>query len=286
MAGGGVLVLTAVVLFVPADLRAAALALALIAGLVVCLFVLDEIRTQEKARQRGQRVKPLVRRMQYWMRSTPGRLTVGLGAILVGGMALLAWWPADPPPQAAGTPVSAAPVPPVPAAVPTPPNPASATPRLPMPTASVPVPTVTQVARAAVPTSAVAPVVAGKTGAAAAPAALDEIERSVRAWARDWSSRDVEAYLAAYSPDFTPASGISRDHWVQQRRERLAKARNPQVSLERLVISVQGSDQARVQFQQRYQAIGMDETITKTLGLVRSPDGRWRIRSEVAGVMP
>lgn len=112
---------------------------------------------------------------------------------------------------------------------------------------------------------------------------LGDIDRAVRTWASAWSAQNVEAYLAAYSPDFVPASGARRDQWVQQRRERIGKARNPQVSLDRMVISTQGPDTARVQFQQRYQASGMDETISKTLVMVRAPDGRWLIRSEVAG---
>lgn len=284
---GGLLVLALILLLVPADLRAAALALALIAGLVVLLFAMDEIRTQEKARQRGQRVKPLHRRIRYAMQATPVRvLAAGCAVVLLGAIAWVWLLPGDADTRQAELPRSAA----------APASAASAASRLPlpmpMPTASVPVPTVT------VPVTPAAPAVAAAAPAAvAAPPALavgggrpsgtspdlGDIDRAVRTWASAWSAQNVEAYLAAYSPDFVPASGVRRDQWVQQRRERIGKARNPQVSLDRMVISTQGPDTARVQFQQRYQASGMDETISKTLVMVRAPDGRWLIRSEVAG---
>ena len=284
---GGLLVLALILLLVPSDLRAPALALALIAGLVVLLFAMDEIRTQEKARQRGQRVKPLHRRIRYVMQTTPARvLAAACAVVLLGAIAWVWLLPDDADTRQAELPRSAA----------APARAASAASRLPlpmpMPTASVPVPTVT------VPVTPAAPAVAAAAPAAvAAPPALavgggrpsgtspdlGDIDRAVRTWASAWSAQNVEAYLAAYSPDFVPASGVRRDQWVQQRRERIGKARNPQVSLDRMVISTQGPDTARVQFQQRYQASGMDETISKTLVMVRAPDGRWLIRSEVAG---
>ena len=284
---GGLLVLALILLLVPSDLRAPALALALIAGLVVLLFAMDEIRTQEKARQRGQRVKPLHRRIRYVMQTTPARvLAAACAVVLLGAIAWVWLLPGDADTRQAELPRSAA----------APARAASAASRLPlpmpMPTASVPVPTVT------VPVTPAAPAVAAAAPAAvAAPPALavgggrpsgtspdlGDIDRAVRTWASAWSAQNVEAYLAAYSPDFVPASGVRRDQWVQQRRERIGKARNPQVSLDRMVISTQGPDTARVQFQQRYQASGMDETISKTLVMVRAPDGRWLIRSEVAG---
>jgi len=282
---GGLLVLALILLLVPSDLRAPALALALIAGLVVLLFAMDEIRTQEKARQRGQRVKPLHRRIRYVMQTTPARvLAAACAVVLLGAIAWVWLLPDDADTRQAELPRSAA----------APARAASAASRLPlpMPTASVPVPTVT------VPITLAAPAVAAAAPAAvAAPPApavgggrpsgpspdLGDIDRAVRTWASAWSAQNVEAYLAAYSPDFVPASGVRRDQWVQQRRERIGKARNPQVSLDRMVISTQGPDTARVQFQQRYQASGMDETISKTLAMVRAPDGCWLIRSEVAG---
>ncbi len=283
---GGLLVLALILLLVPSDLRAPGLALALIAGLVVLLFAMDEIRTQEKARQRGQRVKPLHRRIRYVMQTTPARvLAAACAVVLLGAIAWVWLLPDDADTRQSELPRSAA----------APARAASATSRLPlpMPTASVPVPTVT------VPVTPAAPAAAAAAPAAvAAPPApamvgggrpsgpspdLGDIDRAVRTWASVWSAQNVEAYLAAYSPDFVPASGLRRDQWVQQRRERIGKARNPQVSLDRMVISTQGPDTVRVQFQQRYQASGMDETISKTLVMVRAPDGRWLIRSEVAG---
>ena len=282
---GGLLVLALILLLVPSDLRAPALALALIAGLVVLLFAMDEIRTQEKARQRGQRVKPLHRRIRYVMQTTPARvLAAACAVVLLGAIAWVWLLPDDADTRQAELPRSAA----------APARAASAASRLPlpMPTASVPVPTVTVPVTPAAPAVAAAPPAAVATPPAIAVGGgrpsgtspdLGDIDRAVRTWASAWSAQNVEAYLAAYSPDFVPASGVRRDQWVQQRRERIGKARNPQVSLDRMVISTQGPDTARVQFQQRYQASGMDETISKTLVMVRAPDGRWLIRSEVAG---
>ncbi|QFZ86363.1 hypothetical protein GFK26_28155 [Variovorax paradoxus] len=128
-------------------------------------------------------------------------------------------------------------------------------------------------AAAPVPSSAAAPVVA------ASPVAhLAEVEAAVRAWAAAWSARDVERYLAAYAPDFTPARGQTRERWEADRRARITGKSRISVGIEGLVISIQGTS-ASAEFRQVYRADALTETDRKTLELQRMGT-RWLIRKE------
>lgn len=112
-------------------------------------------------------------------------------------------------------------------------------------------------------------------------ASLAEVETAVRAWAAAWSARDVERYLAAYAPDFTPARGQTRERWEADRRARITGKSRISVGIEGLVISIQGTS-ASAQFRQVYRADALTETDRKTLELQRVGP-RWLIRKESAG---
>jgi ketosteroid isomerase-like protein len=103
----------------------------------------------------------------------------------------------------------------------------------------------------------------------------------VRAWAAAWSARDVVRYLAAYAPDFTPPRGQDRKAWEADRRARITDKTTISVSIDSLVISVQGQA-ASASFQQTYSADKLREKSRKTLELQRVGN-QWLIRKESAG---
>lgn len=106
--------------------------------------------------------------------------------------------------------------------------------------------------------------------------------KAVSDWAAAWSSNDIEAYFAAYAPDFQPSDGSSREQWTQLRTQRIAKPRRIAVSV--LQPSVRPLDDGRMQvsFRQQYRSGKLEEVGNKTLILVKSAD-RWLIQQERTG---
>lgn len=140
-------------------------------------------------------------------------------------------------------------------------------------------------ASAPAPAAAASPTPSAAPAAAASPAApasgIAEVETAVRAWAAAWSARDVERYLAAYAPDFTPARKQDRKRWEAERRTRIANKSAISVGVEDLVISVSGQT-ASARFKQVYSAGKLKSTDRKTLELQRV-GSQWLIRKESIG---
>lgn len=103
------------------------------------------------------------------------------------------------------------------------------------------------------------------------------IEAAVARWAKAWSARDVDAYLAAYASDYT-ADGLSRNAWEAQRRVRVGGPRFVDVQLSDLAVDQQG-DTAIATFRQAYRSDRFSSTVTKTLKLVQK-NGQWLITEE------
>jgi ketosteroid isomerase-like protein len=144
------------------------------------------------------------------------------------------------------------------------------------PAATAPAPAAS--AAAATPAPAPAPAAAS---AAAPSTGIAEVETAVRAWAAAWSARDVDRYLAAYAPDFTPARKQDKKRWEAERRTRIANKSAISVAVEDLVISVSGQT-ASARFKQVYSADKLKSTDRKTLELQRVGD-KWLIRKESTG---
>ena len=114
--------------------------------------------------------------------------------------------------------------------------------------------------------------------AAAKPAGAELIE-AVQAWAKAWSSKDVDAYLAFYANDFKTPNGEPRDDWAKGRRQRISGPKSIAVTIDTPKVSVAGDGQASVTFRQGYRSDVIKSTSTKTLVMVKS-DGRWLIQQE------
>jgi tetratricopeptide (TPR) repeat protein len=117
----------------------------------------------------------------------------------------------------------------------------------------------------------------------AAKPANAELLDTVNGWAKAWSSKNVEAYLAYYARDFKTPGGETRADWEKARRARINAPKSITVVIEGPKVSIAGEGQASVTFRQGYRSdVVKSTTTTKTLVLAKS-DGRWRIQQERVG---
>lgn len=114
-----------------------------------------------------------------------------------------------------------------------------------------------------------------------AAADLKQVEAAVGNWAAAWSARDVPGYLAAYTPDFIPASGGGRKAWEEDRKMKILGKSKISVKISAIVISVDGNS-ASARFRQDYNADALQTSTRKTLGFVKRGN-RWLISKEVSG---
>jgi tetratricopeptide (TPR) repeat protein len=116
---------------------------------------------------------------------------------------------------------------------------------------------------------------------AAAPGSAEIIE-TVNAWAKAWSAKNVDAYLAFYGKDFKTPGGEARGEWEKTRRQRISAPKSIAVSIEAPKVSV-ADGKASVTFRQSYRSDVLKATsTTKTLVLAKA-DGRWLIQQERVG---
>jgi Flp pilus assembly protein TadD/ketosteroid isomerase-like protein len=161
------------------------------------------------------------------------------------------------------------------------PSPAKPSPA-PAPVAAPPAPAVT---KPPAPASAPGVVAAASKPAAASTTATDrgaaaqEAQAAALAWASAWSAKDVPAYLAAYTPEFS--GGKSRKAWEEERRARIVGKSSISVTLSDVEARMQG-DKAIVQFRQHYSADALKVSSRKTLEMVKV-GGRWLIQKESTG---
>jgi len=102
---------------------------------------------------------------------------------------------------------------------------------------------------------------------------------TVEGWARAWSSKDVDKYLAYYAGDFRTPKGEPRGNWEAARREQITKPRIIAVELVDPKVTLVDPNHATVAFKQNYRADDYRSSGRKTLALVRQGD-RWLIQQE------
>ena len=135
-----------------------------------------------------------------------------------------------------------------------------------------------------------APSAAAPSPAAPAPAtasggadagARQEVVNAVQEWARAWSSKNMTAYLGAYSADFDPPGNRSRMAWEEDRRARIVPKGSITVDVSDLDIKVNGN-RATAVFRQNYKAGSLVSNSRKTLEMAKEGD-RWLILRESSG---
>ena len=131
--------------------------------------------------------------------------------------------------------------------------------------------------------AAVEPAKAAAEKPAAPKAANAEILDAVNAWAKAWSAKDVDRYLAFYAKDFKTPGGEARADWEKARRQRISAPTSINVTVDAPKVAVVADGQASVTFRQGYRSdVVKTATATKTLVLTRM-DGRWLIQQERVG---
>lgn len=138
--------------------------------------------------------------------------------------------------------------------------------------ASAPAPAQTPAASAPVPAPTPAPAASAPSGAGATEA--------VDAWAKAWSRKDVDGYVAAYAPDYA-GEGVrgGRAAWLAQRRERIAGRSAIEVTVSDLRAQVRKDGRTQVRFKQRYRSDGLSQNSAKEL-VLEQDGGRWLIVRE------
>ena len=121
-----------------------------------------------------------------------------------------------------------------------------------------------------------------KTAAKPSGDSNQDISNAVDAWAKAWSSKNVNGYLSNYSDAFKTPKGETRKAWEDQRRERVGRAEPISVDIANLKVKMDMEDKATVSFNQTYKA-GKAATIrTPKVLKMRNVDGKWLIDQEIA----
>lgn len=131
------------------------------------------------------------------------------------------------------------------------------------------------------PATATAAVTATAQPAAASGAVQDDVESALQTWAKAWSSKNMQGYLGAYAPSFTPPGGQSRGEWEADRKARILPRNRIGVDLSDINITVNG-DRATAKFRQAYSSDNLNVTSRKTLDMIKSGN-RWLIVREFTG---
>lgn len=111
------------------------------------------------------------------------------------------------------------------------------------------------------------------------PAEAEAVNAAVQAWAAAWSSKNLEAYFAAYASDFKPENGLARASWEAQRRERIRKPLNIKVTATDVQTSRLDVTRVQVLFRQGYESDLLSNEVSKVLEL-RGSGNNWKIVRE------
>ena len=110
---------------------------------------------------------------------------------------------------------------------------------------------------------------------------IDEqaVEQAVRQWAKAWSDKNVQAYLASYGAGFKTPDGQSRQDWEKTRKQRISAPASISVDISNLRLKQDG-DLVRASFKQSYRAGGNAMRTSKTL-VLKKGGNRWLIEQEL-----
>ena len=109
-----------------------------------------------------------------------------------------------------------------------------------------------------------------------------EVLRAVNKWAAEWSGKNPDGYLAAYSKSFKPEDGTSRSTWSSARRERVSSPRRIKVEVLGASVEMISATEAKVTFRQAYDSDSLQTRSRKTLTLVKE-GSTWLITRERVG---
>ncbi|HVY05022.1 MAG TPA: tetratricopeptide repeat protein [Burkholderiales bacterium] len=102
---------------------------------------------------------------------------------------------------------------------------------------------------------------------------------AVNGWAKAWSGKNPDAYLAYYAPNFQVPGGEARANWETTRRDRIVRPKMIEVTIGSPKVTFDASGRAIVKFRQGYRSDTLNTSGAKTLLLVKNSD-RWQILQE------
>lgn len=105
------------------------------------------------------------------------------------------------------------------------------------------------------------------------------VRAAIEAWRDGWSRRDVDAYLAAYAPDYSGRSPQqTRAQWVRERTARIRDRQSIDVQVSDLHLA-ERAGMVMASFEQTYRSDGIVSRSRKQL-VLREVGGRWLIVQE------
>jgi tetratricopeptide (TPR) repeat protein len=110
-------------------------------------------------------------------------------------------------------------------------------------------------------------------------AETETVLAAVMGWAKAWSVKDADAYLAYYAPSFQVPGGEPRTAWEATRRDRITKPKSIEVTVGSPKVSFDANGRAIVSFRQGYKSDTLNTSGAKTLTLTKISD-RWLIVQE------
>lgn len=119
----------------------------------------------------------------------------------------------------------------------------------------------------------------------AAPATTEISEKTkigelLNTWRNAWAQRDIASYLNAYSQQFTPADGNTRNTWVAARTKKLSAGAPIDIQIRELGIERLNADQFKATFLQDYASGSYRETAQTKVLLIARENGEWKITKE------
>jgi tetratricopeptide (TPR) repeat protein len=127
--------------------------------------------------------------------------------------------------------------------------------------------------------AAATPATTAKPAAQSTKADTDAVLAAVNGWAKAWSNKNADAYLAYYAPGFQVPGGEARANWEATRRDRIVKPKLIEVTVGSPRVSFDADGRAVVKFRQGYKSDTLNTSGAKTLTLVKNND-RWQIVQE------
>lgn len=105
------------------------------------------------------------------------------------------------------------------------------------------------------------------------------IETVIKTWASDWSHKNIDAYLAAYSTSFRSFDGKDFIEWSKERRERITESRALNVQLSDIKVEMVSRTWAKVRMRQ---SVISDKTSTNTnkMLVMQKTGDSWLIERE------
>jgi len=148
------------------------------------------------------------------------------------------------------------------------------------PPAAAPAPAAAAPAPVAAPVAEAAPTPAAAVATEITPAASNAALTALEAWAKAWSARDVDGYLAAYASDFKPEGGLGKEEWQAQRRIRINRPKQISVSVVAPVVQAIDAEHVRISFTQDYRSDTLDDEAPKQVEMALI-GGAWKITREI-----